>query len=69
MGNLSTVRRAAGFSRIELAEITGISDSTLARYEKGETNPRRSNVKHLSQVLGVSARDLDGPDPLENLVI
>ena len=51
---LTEARVSAGLSRAELAERTGMADSTLAKLERGESKPRLDTVYRLAEALGIS---------------
>lgn len=48
-------RKRAGVSQAELARLVGRSQSAVAEWETGETEPRRNIVERIAQALGVSA--------------
>lgn len=47
-------RRRKGFSRKQLADIIGVTVSTIANYENGVTVPDMDKVTKLSEILGIS---------------
>ncbi len=49
------LRKSKGLSQEELAEKLGVSRQAVSRWELGSTTPDLSNLKQLSEVLGVSA--------------
>ena len=49
-----------GMSRDELAEKTGLATETIARYERGEREPKANVVRKLASALGVSVSYLMG---------
>lgn len=52
---LEVVRRAAGMSRKKLAELSGISERVIERYEQQRTNINDasvSNVRNIAKALG-----------------
>ena len=64
--NLVAIRNKIGMSREELAEKTGLATETIARYERGEREPKANVVNKLARALGVSISCLmgetDGPE-------
>jgi transcriptional regulator with XRE-family HTH domain len=55
-------RKKVGLSQKQLAELTGISEMSIRRYESGERDPRASDIKKLAETLGVTdAALLNGP--------
>lgn len=53
-------------SQMTLAEATGISQSSLARWELGKTEPRASELIVLCNFYGISADELLGIDALSS---
>jgi transcriptional regulator with XRE-family HTH domain len=51
---LADARSAAGLSRREIADRIGVKESTVAKWEAGETSPRGHRVSKLAGMLGVS---------------
>ena len=58
--NLKRIREARVFSRRELAEQSGVDESTIYRAERGQTKLRPSTVRKLAQALGVPPDELLG---------
>lgn len=56
--NLADARDNAGCSLAALAELTGISKSTLSHYEKGHNSPSLENIIELERVLSLRAGEL-----------
>lgn len=60
---VADLRRAAGMSYQELADATGLSKSTLQRYETGDIkNIPLSKLKSLASALNVSPSEIMGWD-------
>ncbi len=59
-GILKNLRVEKKLSQGELANSTGITQSSLARYELDKTEPRLSDIKKLALFFGVSADYLLG---------
>jgi transcriptional regulator with XRE-family HTH domain len=56
---LKRYRRGAGLTQVELAEESGLSQSTITQIEKGNiTEPRPGTLKALADALGIAPRDL-----------
>ncbi|MGA9278197.1 helix-turn-helix domain-containing protein [Ilumatobacter sp.] len=51
---LAEARSAAGFTQREIADRIGVKESTIAKWETGDTSPRGHRVSKLAGVLGVS---------------
>jgi predicted transcriptional regulator len=59
---LRKMRKSLGISQKELARISGVSQSYIARLEKGEINPAYDKVRKIFEYLNTSgnrARDID----------
>ncbi len=67
MRNLEKVRNWWGYTKEDVADLTGLAPATISRYENG-VNARRSNAERLADALCVPVRALTDPDPLEDLV-
>jgi transcriptional regulator with XRE-family HTH domain len=52
VGTLAEHRRAAGLSQTEIAARMGTSQSTVARLEAGEVDPRMSTLERYADALG-----------------
>jgi transcriptional regulator with XRE-family HTH domain len=62
---LARLRKAAGYSLRELAEEVGISHIMLVHYEKHSGYPSAQLLPRLAKVLGVSADQLLGIEPVK----
>ena len=51
-------REIKGYSKYELQELSGVSDSTISRYEAGENEPKISNLMLIGKGLGISYLEL-----------
>lgn len=51
---LREARDAAGVSRVQLADQLGVRESTITKWESGQTSPRGHRVSKLAGMLGVS---------------
>ncbi len=57
---LAQLRKAAGYTQVELAAELGITQRMVAYYEAPEANPPAHLLPHLTQVLGISVDVLLG---------
>ena len=55
---LRDLRKRAGFSQTELAQLVGVSLLTIFRWENAERQPRLEEIKKLAEVLHVSESEL-----------
>ena len=55
-------RTQKGYTLIQLAEVTGISKSTLNNVENGKTSPTMSQLESIASALGVRITDLFDSD-------
>ena len=63
---LKRERRAAGLTQAELADRSGVAQSTIAQIEgRVRKNPHPRTLKNLAEALGLEARDLL-PDPSDD---
>lgn len=67
---LVEIRTARKLSRQELAELTGLAQETIARYERGDREPRTSELQKLSSALEVTVsclmEEIDAPAPVKD---
>ena len=56
--NLRKLRKSAGLSQTQLADLVGVSLLTLFRWEKGDRQPRAEEIKKIAQVLHVAEAEL-----------
>ena len=54
-------RKLIGLTQIDLAHTLGVGISTVARWERGLTEPKLHQLKALAKLLGVSELDLMYP--------
>ncbi|MEE0390598.1 helix-turn-helix domain-containing protein [Thermoguttaceae bacterium LCP21S3_D4] len=52
------IRREKHITMPELAELTGIGESTLYDYESGRTSPTLRALEKIAKAMGVRIRDL-----------
>ena len=60
---IRTWRQRRRFSQSELAERSGVTQSTLSNYENGKREPAVSILIHIAEVLDVSLDELAGRMP------
>lgn len=61
MSNLQSIRKIKGLSQNDLAKISGLSRSSICKYESGEKNINKAaaaTILILSKVLDCSMEDL-----------
>lgn len=63
---LAELRKAAGYTQVELAEEVGISQRMVAYYESAEDYPLARLLRHLARALGVSTDELLGLTPVKS---
>lgn len=65
-GNISKLRREAGMTQLELAEVLNYSDKAISKWERGESIPDVGTLKMLADHFSVSVDYLLRPDhPVE----
>ena len=65
-----TLRTELGYTQAELADVAGVSVSSIRNYEKGRFRPHISGLNLLAEALRVSTRylsDDDCDDPLSDI--
>ena len=55
---LRKVRKSRGVTQVQLAEKLGVTQATIARYEKGIMTPEVRRIAQVAKVLGVSVQEL-----------
>lgn len=55
---LRKARKNRGVTQIQLAEKLGVTQATVARYEKGIMTPEVRRITQIAKVLGVSVQEL-----------
>jgi transcriptional regulator with XRE-family HTH domain len=61
---LTQLRKAAGYTQVELAEALGTTQRMIAYYEGPAENPPAALLPELAQLLGVSVDELLGVRPV-----
>lgn len=57
-GNLERLRIARALTRKDLAQISGVNESTIFRSERGNTRLRASTLRKLARALNVDPSEL-----------
>lgn len=65
---LAALRKAAGFTQVELAAELGISQRMVAYYESPQATPPANLLPHIATALGVSIDELFGRGTKRRLV-
>lgn len=60
--NIKSLRKQKGMTQKQLADASGLVDSTLRTYELGKANPKPTTVTRIAEALGVSIAELYGVD-------
>lgn len=58
LDELAALRKKRGLSQAKLAEMVGVEQPTIQRWEKGKREPDLDNLKSLATALGVTAGSL-----------
>lgn len=64
---LAALRKAAGYTQVQLAQAIGISQRMVAYYESTEDHPVAKVLRHMSRTLDISTDELLGIVPLRTL--
>ena len=57
-GNLTEIIKESGYSQREIADMTGIMQSTISKYMNGKMMPSVKNIVNLSYALNCDIREL-----------
>lgn len=57
---IKKLRQQHDWTQEELADQVGINKRNISRYESGHVEPRKSTLRKLAEVLGISYEDLIG---------
>jgi transcriptional regulator with XRE-family HTH domain/mannose-6-phosphate isomerase-like protein (cupin superfamily) len=63
---IARLREKAGLTQSELAELIGVSENTIANWEKGSASKWIRNLKRLCKILKCSLEDLDSEQAQES---
>lgn len=56
--NIKKSRKKKGLTQKKLAELTGIAEITIRQYESGKYEPKRENLRKISEALDLKQYDL-----------
>lgn len=62
---IRTLRKELGLSQKQLAEKSGIIETTIRKYESGAQNPKLNNLQRLATALDIPLNDLLFPDGID----
>ena len=62
MNNIKELRKGAGLSQVELAEICGVHQTAVSQWEQGRTNPDIDMLVALTQIFHTSINNIMGLD-------
>lgn len=62
MLRIGEAREARGWTQAQLAQALGTTQQTVQRWESGQTDPKASQVKAVSEALGITVSFLLGVD-------
>ena len=57
-GNLTEIIKESGYSQREIADMTGIMQSTISKYMNGKMMPSVKNIVNLAYALNCDVREL-----------
>ena len=57
-GNLTEIIKESGYSQREIADMTGIMQSTISKYMNGKMMPSVKNIVNLAYALNCDIREL-----------
>lgn len=65
MKTIRRLREEAGMTQLQLANAVGVTPVTVYNWERGRYEPKASQLRSLSRVLGVSMDDIHFEGPME----
>ena len=57
--NIRTIRKQKGLTQKQLAELTGLLEPTIRKYESGKVQPKSDNLHKIATALGVDPSQID----------
>lgn len=66
MDNLIRLRRESGMNQLDLAELLGVTQQTISKYEKGIREPDNTTLMKLAEIFNCSTDYLLGRTELKN---
>lgn len=67
MLRIAEAREVRGWTQAKLAESLGTTQQTVQRWESGQTDPKISQIKKISETLGITLSFILGMDGYEQL--
>ena len=64
MKTIRQLREAAGLTQFELAVKVGVTPTAVSAWERGQYEPRASQLRKLAETLGVLMDDIDTEAPV-----
>ena len=66
---IKELRKAKGYSQLELAYMCGLREDAVSQYERGRRRPNGKALSKLSRALGCTMEEIDGykDEPLNTL--
>ena len=61
MATLRELRNQRSLTQAQLAEMVGVSNVTLGKWENGKSTPADETIAHLATIFAVAAKDIDFP--------
>ena len=58
--NYSRIRDSKGLNDSKVAQLSGVSKSTISEWKKGKIHPKVDKIERIAQVLGVQAEAISG---------
>jgi excisionase family DNA binding protein len=62
---LRQLREAVGWSQQRLAAVSGLTNESISRFERGEDDPLADSIRRLAQALGVAPDRFTDDDPID----
>ena len=62
MKTIRELREEQGWSQFDLAVKTGVTPGTVGNWERGQNEPKVTQLRRLARVFGVSMDDIDVGD-------
>lgn len=63
---IKSIRRAEGINQNQLANLVGISKSSMSEWETGKREPRLDTIRKIANALGVDVREIVDIDSNQN---
>ena len=55
---LQALRKKAGYSQEQLADMLGLSRQAVSKWERGDSDPSTANLLALAKLFGISAEEM-----------